>query len=50
MEWEYYEELGFVMSHKEDEGAEFVVAEKFLDGVPDDLDFLSFVQSIASIS
>jgi hypothetical protein len=24
MEWEYYEELGFVMSDEEDEGAEFV--------------------------
>jgi hypothetical protein len=37
MEWEYYEDLGFVMSDEEDEGAEFVVAEKFLDGVPDEL-------------
>ena len=37
MEWEHYEELGFVMSDEEDEGAESVVAGKFLDGVPDEL-------------
>jgi hypothetical protein len=37
MEWEHFEELGFIMSNKEDEGAEKMVAEKFLDGVPDEL-------------
>lgn len=37
MKWEHYEELGFVMSDEEDEGAESVVVGKFLDGVPDEL-------------
>jgi hypothetical protein len=37
MEWELFEELGFIMSDDEDENPEVAVAAKFLDGKPDEL-------------
>jgi hypothetical protein len=37
MEWEQFEELGFIMSGNEDKSPKVTVAAKFLDGVPDEL-------------
>jgi hypothetical protein len=35
MEWEHYEELGFIMSDEEDERPEATIVAKFLDKMPD---------------